>query len=64
MAYNRTNYYKRARYIIEVYNTAKFSDVPDTWIVANVFPKHNINIGYRQWLNIKGLRIPKEAPKV
>ena len=64
MAYNRTNYYKRVRFIIGVYNDAKTPDIPDTWIVANVFPKHNIDITYRQWQNIKGMRIPKEAPKV
>ena len=59
MAYNRNNYYKRARYIIEIYNGAKHADVPDTTIVRNVFPKYNIHLTYRQWMNIKGLVIPK-----
>lgn len=60
MAYNRNNYYKTASYIISIYNEAKQPDVPDTTIVRNVFPKHNIHITYRQWMNIKGLAIPKQ----
>ena len=59
MAYNKNNYYKRVRFIIEVYNKAKHSDIPDTFIVSNVFPKNGINISYRQWQNIKGMKIPK-----
>lgn len=58
MAYNKNNYHKRARYIISVYNDAKHSDVPDTKIVRTVFPKFNIFISYRQWMNIKDARIP------
>lgn len=60
MAYNRRNYLKTARYIVSVYNLYKFPDVPDTKIVRNYFPKHNIHITYRQWMNIKGMVIPKE----
>jgi hypothetical protein len=59
MAYNRNNYLKRARYIIGVYNDAKNPDIPDTQIVRNIFPKHNIHLSYRQWMNLKGLQIPK-----
>lgn len=59
MAYNKKNYNKRAQFIIEVYNNAKYSDVPDTKIVRTVFPKFNIFISYRQWMNIKGAPIPK-----
>ena len=61
MAYNKTNYNKRARFIIEVYKGAKNPDVPDTKIVSKEFPKHGINISYRQWMNIKGMPIPKET---
>jgi hypothetical protein len=60
MAYNKKNYYKRAKHIIDIYNGVKHSDVPDTSIVKNVFPKHNIYLTYRQWMNIKGLVIPKQ----
>ena len=60
MAYNKTNYYKRARFIIATYNEHKNEDVPDTKIVASIFPKHGINISYRQWMNLKGAKIPKE----
>jgi hypothetical protein len=60
MAYNRQNYVKRAKYIISVYNQYKQSDVPDTRILNNYFPKHNIFISYRQWMNIKGMVFPKE----
>lgn len=59
MAYNKKNYHKRARYIISVYNDAKHEDIPDTKIVRTVFPKYNIFLSYRQWMNIKGAPIPK-----
>jgi hypothetical protein len=61
MAYNKKNYNKRAQFIIEVYKNAKHSDVPDTKIVRTVFPKFNIYLSYRQWMNIKGTPIPKES---
>ena len=61
MAYNKNNYYKRLKYIVDVYNDAKHSDVPDTTILRNVFPKHNIFISYRQWMNIKGTPVPKQV---
>ncbi len=60
MAYNRNNYFKRARYIIAIYNDAKHADVPDTKIVRTIFPKHNIYLTYRQWMNIKGAIIPRQ----
>ena len=61
MAYNNKNYIKRARFIISVYNEVKNPDIPDTKIVNRIFPKHGINISYRQWMNIKGMVIPKET---
>ena len=60
MAYNKKNYFKRVRFIIEIYKSAKHEDVPDTQIVRTVFPKHNIHLSYRQWMNLKGLSVPKE----
>ena len=60
VAYNRNNYLKKAGYIIMVYNLYKFPDVPDSHIVRFHFPKHNIYITYRQWMNIKGMVIPKQ----
>ncbi|WP_163444988.1 hypothetical protein [Flavobacterium columnare] len=62
MAYNKKNYFKRARYIIAVYNAHKHEDVPDTKIINQIFPKHNIYLSYRQWMNIKGMSVPKENP--
>lgn len=59
MAYNKINYNKTARFIIDVYKAAKHDDVPDTKIVRTIFPKHNIFISYRQWMNIKGMTIPQ-----
>lgn len=58
--YNKNNYYKWARYVVEIYNKYKHEDVPDTRIVKNKFPEHGIFITYRQWMNIKGMRIPRE----
>ncbi|MDN3672632.1 hypothetical protein QWY99_22070 [Flavobacterium branchiarum] len=60
MAYNKKNYNKRAQFIIEVYKSVKYSDVPDTKIIKTIFPQHNIFISYRQWMNIKGMPIPKQ----
>lgn len=59
MAYNKKNYNKRAQFIIDVYQNAKHADVPDTKIIRTVFPKFHIYISYRQWMNIKGMPIPK-----
>ena len=61
MAYNKTNYYKKCRRIIAIYNQHKHEDVPDTRIIERVFPKFDIHLSYRQWMNIKGMKIPKEA---
>ena len=58
MAYNRKNYIIRAQYIVSVYEAYKYSDVPDTHIVRNYFPKHQIFINYRQWMNIKNIPLP------
>lgn len=64
MAYNRNNYIKRAQHIVEVYKKYKHADVPDTDILRNHFPKHNIYLSYRQWMNIKGTPLPKPADTV
>lgn len=61
MAYHKKNYYKKVRKIVEVYLKHKFEDVPDTFIVKTIFPKNEIFISYRQWMNIKGMKIPKET---
>lgn len=57
MAYNRNNHLKRIASIVAVYNNHKNDDVPDTAIVRNIFPKHNIHISYRTWMYIKGTPI-------
>ncbi len=56
MAYNRKNYLKQVQYIMQVYSSVKEPDVPDTRIVSNIFPKHNIFISYSTWKNIKGMK--------
>ena len=58
--YNNRNYYKWVRYVREIYFKYKYEDVPDTRIVKHKFPIHGIFINYRQWMNIKGMRITKE----
>lgn len=58
MAYNRKNYIIRAQYIVSVYNAYKYEDVPDSYIVRVHFPKHQIFITYRQWMNIKNMPLP------
>lgn len=51
-----SNYSKRVRFILEVYEKYKEEDVPDTKIVRHIFPKYGIYISYRQWMNIKGMK--------
>lgn len=53
MAYNGLNKEKQNKHILDVYNSVKHHDVPDTFIVRNIFPKHNIFISYRTWIGIK-----------
>ncbi len=53
MAYRRHNYTKWADRVWAVYRAHKHYDVPDTFIVRHVFPKHNIYISYRTWQRIK-----------
>lgn len=63
MAYNSNNHIKTALYIISVYEKYKFDDVPDSHIVRVYFPKHNIYISYRQWMNIKAMKLPRAKLK-
>jgi len=56
MAYTRDNYLKRVNSIVAVYNSVKQPDIPDTRIVKNIFPQHNIFISYRMWMIYKGLK--------
>lgn len=62
MSYNSKNYNKWAAEVVKIYNTVKNPDIPDSEIVRREFPKFKIFISYRQWMNIKGRPIPKEAP--
>jgi hypothetical protein len=54
-----TNKKKQYRRILDVYKEHKQSDVPDTFIVRVIFPRHHIYISYVQWMRIKG-RKPSE----
>lgn len=56
MSYNRKNYLKKVQCILEVYNSVKEVDIPDTQIVAKHFPQHKIFISYSTWKNIKGMK--------
>ncbi|WP_346236141.1 hypothetical protein ABDK00_016960 [Niabella insulamsoli] len=62
MAYTRQNYIKKLRYIVGVYNEHKHHDVPDTHIVRHIFPKHNIFLSYRAWMNIKSTPLTAARP--
>lgn len=62
MAYHREFYLKKAGFIVSIYNMYKDQGIiHDTKIIKNYFPKHGIFISYRQWMNIKGMKIPKEV---
>lgn len=56
MAYNKQNKNRQIKYILDVYKLLKQSDIPDTRIVKNQFPKHGIFISYRKWKYIKGMK--------
>ncbi|RQO78096.1 hypothetical protein DBR40_09100 [Pedobacter sp. KBW01] len=56
MAYNRNNHLKRVESVVNLYHQVKEQDVPDTYILRVVFPKHNIFISRRTWVNYKGMK--------
>lgn len=61
MAYHKGNYMRQIRHIVATYHRLKTPDHPDTYVVRHLFPKENIYISYRTWMNIKNMRIA--APK-
>ena len=62
MAYNQNNKNKRSMYILDVYKSVKQQDIPDTYILRNIFPKHGIFISYKTWMQIKGAKPSQLAP--
>ena len=62
MSYNSNNYNKWVNEVIKLYRSLKTPDIPDTEIIRREFPRHNIHLSYRQWMNIKGRPLKKEAP--
>jgi hypothetical protein len=56
MAYNSSNYIKHVQSIVELYKSVKQADIPDTFIIAKVFPKHGIFMSYRKWMYIKSMK--------
>lgn len=63
MAYNNRNRLRYTEYIIKVYNEVKQPDIPDSFIIRNIFPKHNIYISYRKWMNIKNMKRSERLPQ-
>ena len=56
MAYNKKNFLKRAAFILQVYQSVKEHDIPDTYILKYVFPKYGIELSYRTWMNMKNIK--------
>jgi hypothetical protein len=56
MPYLSRNKKRQYAHILEVYRSVKQLDVPDSYIVRVIFPKHRIHISYRQWVRIKGMK--------
>lgn len=56
MAYNAGNKLKHFQHVVEVYNSIKQEDIPDTKIVRVEMPKRGIFISYRKWMYIKGMK--------
>lgn len=52
---------RHIRHIVATYNRLKNADQPDTYIIRVLFPKENIYISYRTWMNIKNMKVA--APK-
>ena len=63
MAYNKKNKLRNWRRIVEVYEEVKQDDIPDTFIVAKIFPKYNIFISIRTWVTIKGMKPSELDPE-
>lgn len=61
MAYNKHNYMRHVRHIVATYHRLKTEDIPDSHVVRVLFPKENIYISYRTWMNIKNMKVA--APK-
>lgn len=59
MAYTTGNREKYLQHVFEVYDSVKHYDVPDTFIVRNIFPKHNIYMSYVTWMLMKAKRDKK-----
>lgn len=62
MAYHNRNRLKFIEHVIEVYNAEKHHDIPDSYIVRNIFPKHKIYISYRLWMKIKNMKASERMP--
>jgi len=56
MAYNPANRLRNIKEILAVYVNEKHSDLPDTRIVKQIFPKYGIHISYRTWMTIKAMK--------
>lgn len=63
MAYTKDQFRKRVAYIMEVYNSVKEPDIPDTHILRVIFPKHNIFITRRTFVGYKAMK-PSEYREV
>lgn len=64
MAYNKRNHLKSTEHIKKIYLEVKEYDVPDSHIVRVIFPKHNIFISYRKWMNIKNAKLQQPSPQL
>ncbi len=59
MAYNAQNHRKAVERVVTLYRSVKEKeyDVPDTYIVRHVLPKHGIYISYRTLMNYKAMKL-------
>lgn len=62
MAFNKDFHRQRVARIMEVYNSVKEQDIPDTFILRNIFPKHGIYISRRTFINYKGMKPSEYLP--
>lgn len=56
MSFSKEFHKQRIARVMEVYNTVKETDIPDTYIIRCIFPKHGIFISRRTFINYKAMK--------
>lgn len=63
VAYNNSNHLKNVEMIIRLYLRVKEYDIPDTYIIRYIFPKHGVHISYRTLMYYKRAKMRHTLPE-